>query len=63
MTEEMVEQLLDFEKHEAAQEQEFVQTAAQIRGKLKSVWKGRMLLETLLANMVALHKHEASAGS
>lgn len=55
MTEEMVEKLLDFENHETVEEAEFTQTAAQIRSKLKSVWKGRLLLETLLANMVALH--------
>lgn len=54
MTEEMVEKLIRFENHEAAEEQEFVQTAAQIRSKLKSVWKGRKLLEQLLENMVAL---------
>ena len=58
MTEEMVGQLLDFENHETAEEQEFVQTAAQIRGKLKSVWKGRKLLEVLLKNMVTLHATE-----
>jgi len=60
MTEEMVAHLINFENHEAAEEQEFVQTAAQIRSKLKSVWKGRMLLETLLANMVALHDNETA---
>lgn len=60
MTEEMVEQLITFENHETAEEQEFVQTAAQIRSKLKSVWKGRKLLETLLENMVALHEQEAT---
>jgi GMP synthase-like glutamine amidotransferase len=60
MTEEMVEKLINFEGHETAEEQEFVQTAAQIRSKLKSVWKGRLLLETLLANMVALHEGEAA---
>jgi GMP synthase-like glutamine amidotransferase len=54
MTEEMVGQLITFENHEAAEEAEFVQTAMQIRSKLKSVWKGRKLLETLLENMVAL---------
>jgi GMP synthase-like glutamine amidotransferase len=59
MTEDMVEQLIAFEGHETADEQEFVQTAAQIRSKLKSVWKGRKLLETLLENMVALHESEA----
>jgi GMP synthase-like glutamine amidotransferase len=59
MTEEMVEKLINFENHEMAEEQEFVQTAGQIRSKLKSVWKGRLLLETLLANMVALHESEA----
>jgi GMP synthase-like glutamine amidotransferase len=58
MTEEMVEKLIHFENHEVAEEQEFVQTATQIRGKLKSVWKGRLLLEQLLANMVALHEEE-----
>jgi GMP synthase-like glutamine amidotransferase len=56
MTEEMVEQLIVFEGHETAEEQEFVQTAAQIRAKLKSGWKGRKLLESLLGNMVALHE-------
>jgi len=60
MTEDMVEQLMAFEDHETAEEQEFVQTAAQIRGKLKSVWKGRKLLETLLENMVALHEGETA---
>ncbi|WP_151088858.1 type 1 glutamine amidotransferase [Hymenobacter baengnokdamensis] len=55
MTEEMVEKLIQFEGHETAEEQEFVQTAAQIRSKLKSVWKGRILIEQLLKNMVALH--------
>jgi GMP synthase-like glutamine amidotransferase len=59
MTEAMVEQLMAFEGHETAEEQEFVQTAAQIRAKLKSGWKGRKLLEALLENMVALHKEEA----
>ena len=58
MTVAMVEQLLAFEKHEHAEEQEFVQTAAQIRARLKSVWKGRKLLEALLANLVALHEAE-----
>ncbi len=58
MTEAMVEKLIRYENHETAQEQEFTQTAAQIREKLKSVWKGRMLLETLLKNMVALHEAE-----
>ncbi len=58
MTEEMVEQLMQFEAHETAEEQEFVQTAAQIRSKLKSVWKGRKLIETLLENMIALHESE-----
>ena len=60
MTEGMVEQLIAFENHETVQEQEFVQTAAQIRSKLKSVWKGRLLLEQLLANLVALHESEAA---
>jgi GMP synthase-like glutamine amidotransferase len=60
MTEEMVEKLLDSENHETAEEAEFVQTATQIRSKLKSVWKGRILLETLLANMVALHDNETA---
>jgi GMP synthase-like glutamine amidotransferase len=60
MTEEMVEQLIAFEGHETAEEQEFVQTAAQIRSKLKSGWKGRKLLETLLENMVALHDSETA---
>ena len=59
VTEAMVEQLIAFEGHETADEQEFVQTAAQIRGKLKSVWKGRKLLEQVLENMVALHEEEA----
>jgi len=58
MTEAMVEKLMRYENHEAAEEQEFTQTAAQIREKLKSVWKGRLLLETLLKNMVALHESE-----
>ncbi len=58
MTEEMVEKLMTFEGHETAGEEEFVQTATQIRGKLKSVWKGRLLLEALLENMVALHDNE-----
>ncbi|HET9502938.1 MAG TPA: type 1 glutamine amidotransferase [Hymenobacter sp.] len=61
MTEDMVEDLIAFEDHETAEEQEFVQTAAQIRGKLKSVWKGRKLLETLLENMTALHEGEAGS--
>ena len=61
MTVSMVEQLMAFEAHETAQEQEFVQTAEQIRGRLKSVWKGRKLLEALLANLVALHEGEASS--
>jgi GMP synthase-like glutamine amidotransferase len=60
MTEEMVEQLLAFENHETAAAQEFVQTAAQIRSKLKSVWKGRKLLEALLENMVTLHDTETA---
>jgi GMP synthase-like glutamine amidotransferase len=58
MTEEMVEKLIDFENHEMAGEAEFVQTASQIRSKLKSVWKGRRLLEQLLENMVALQESE-----
>ncbi|WP_051719086.1 type 1 glutamine amidotransferase [Hymenobacter sp. IS2118] len=58
MTVEMVEQLMLLEGHEQAEEQEFVQTAEQIRPRLKSVWKGRKLLESLLANMVALHEGE-----
>ncbi len=58
MTVPMVEQLLEFEGHETAAEQEFVQTAEQIRTRLKSVWKGRKLLESLLANLVALHEGE-----
>jgi GMP synthase-like glutamine amidotransferase len=61
MTEAMVEQLIAFEGHERAEEQEFVQTAAQIRAKLKSGWKGRKLLEQLLENMVALHDSETAA--
>jgi GMP synthase-like glutamine amidotransferase len=60
MTEEMVEKLIAFENHDAAEEAEFVQTAAQIRSKLKSVWKGRKLIEQLLENMVALHKSETA---
>ncbi|GAC1380940.1 MAG: type 1 glutamine amidotransferase [Hymenobacter sp.] len=58
MTGPMVEQLIAFEGHETAAEQEFVQTAAQIRARIKSVWKGRKLLEALLTNMVALHEAE-----
>ncbi|GAA4349219.1 type 1 glutamine amidotransferase [Hymenobacter saemangeumensis] len=58
MTREMAEQLMLNEGHEQAEEQEFVQTAGQIREKLKSVWKGRVLLEQLLANMVALFEEE-----
>jgi GMP synthase-like glutamine amidotransferase len=58
MTVPMVEQLMAFENHDAAEEQEFVQTAEQIRAKLKSVWKGRKLLESLLANLVAVHEGE-----
>jgi len=58
MTEAMIEKLLAFENHELAEEQEFVQTAAQIRSKLKSVWKGRILIEQLLENLVALHESE-----
>jgi GMP synthase-like glutamine amidotransferase len=58
MTEDMVEKLIVFEDHETAEEQEFVQTAAQIRAKLKSGWKGQKLVETLLENMVALHEGE-----
>lgn len=60
MTALMVEKLMELEQHEHAEEQEFVQTAAQIRAKLKSVWKGRKLLEALLTNLVALHEGEAS---
>ena len=59
MTVPMVEQLMQFEGHETAKEQEFVQTAEQIRARLKSVWKGRKLLESLLANLVAVHESEA----
>jgi GMP synthase-like glutamine amidotransferase len=59
MTREMAEQLLLTEEHDAVAEQEFVQTAVQIQERLKSVWKGRKLLETLLANMVWLHEDEA----
>jgi GMP synthase-like glutamine amidotransferase len=59
MTREMVEELMHAEGHETASEEQFVQTAAQIRERLKSVWKGRKLLEQLLANMVALHEDEA----
>ena len=58
MTVPMVEKLMAFEGHENAEEQEFVQTAEQIRAKLKSVWKGRKLLESLLENLVALHDRE-----
>jgi len=58
MTVPMVEQLMADEGHEQAEEQEFVQTAEQIRAKLKSVWKGRKLLETLLENLVAVHESE-----
>jgi GMP synthase-like glutamine amidotransferase len=58
MTVEMVERMMAFENHEQAEEQQFVQTAEQIRSKLKSVWKGRKLLESLLANLVALHEGE-----
>ena len=58
MTVPMVEQLMQFEGHETAEEQEFVQTAEQIRAKLKSVWKGRKLLESLLVNLVAVHESE-----
>lgn len=60
MTEEMVAALIEAEGHETADEQEFVQTSAQIRAKLKSGWKGRKLLEQLLANMVALHESEVT---
>ena len=60
MTVAMVEKLMELEGHEHAEEQEFVQTAGQIREKLKSVWKGRKLLEALLANLVALHEGEES---
>ena len=56
MTVPMVEKLMEFEGHETAEEQEFVQTAEQIRARLKSVWKGRKLLEALLANLVAVHE-------
>jgi len=58
MTVEMIEKLMALEGHGHAEEQEFVQTAEQIRAKLKSVWKGRKLLEALLANLVALHEGE-----
>jgi GMP synthase-like glutamine amidotransferase len=60
INEEMVEKLINFENHETADEQEFVQTAAQMRDKLKSVWKGHKLLDHLLKNMVALHAHETA---
>ncbi len=60
MTEEMVEKLINFENHETVEEAEFIQTATQIRSKLKSVWKGRKLLEQLLENMAALHKSETA---
>ena len=56
MTVAMVEQLMVFEGHEHAEEQEFVQTVEQIRAKLKSLWKGRKLLEALLENLVAVHE-------
>jgi len=59
MTEEMVENLMQFEGHETTEEQEFVQTAEQIRAKLKSGWKGRKLLEQLLENLVAEHETAA----
>jgi GMP synthase-like glutamine amidotransferase len=58
MTVAMVEKLMELEEHEHAEEQEFVQTAEQIRSKLKLVWKGRKLLEALLANLVALYESE-----
>jgi GMP synthase-like glutamine amidotransferase len=61
MTVPMVEKLMEFEGHETAGEQEFVQTAAQIRAKMKSVWKGRKLLESLLANLVAVHEGDIAA--
>ena len=60
MTVPMVEKLMEFEGHETAGEQEFVQTAEQIRAKLKSVWKGRKLLESLLENLVAVHEAETT---
>ena len=60
MTVPMVEKLMQLEGHEHAEEQEFVQTPGQIREKLKSVWKGRKLLEALLENLVALHEREAA---
>lgn len=59
MTVDMVEQLMEFEGHETAPQQEFVQTAAQIRARLKSVWKGRKLLEALLTNLVSVYEDEA----
>ena len=58
MTVPMAEKLIEAEGHETAAEQEFVQTAGQIRARLKSVWKGRKLLESLLANLVAVHEGE-----
>ncbi|WP_310391608.1 type 1 glutamine amidotransferase [Hymenobacter sp.] len=61
MTVPMVEQLLEYEGHETAEEQEFVQTAEQIRARLKSMWKGRKLLELLLANLVAVHEGEETS--
>ncbi|HEX8505637.1 MAG TPA: type 1 glutamine amidotransferase [Hymenobacter sp.] len=61
MTVEMVEKLMAFENHEAVEEQQFVQTTEQIRSKLKSVWKGRKLLESLLANLVAVHEGEVNS--
>ena len=61
MTVPMVEQLIADENHEHAPEEEFVQTAEQIRAKLKSVWKGRKLLEVLLENLVALHGGELNS--
>ena len=58
MTPAMVEQLIATEGHETAAEEEFVETAARIRERLKSVWKGRVLLEVLLTNLVAVHQSE-----
>ena len=59
MTIPMVEQLMADENHEQAGEEEFVQTTEQIRARIKSVWKGRKLLESLLENLVALHEVES----
>ena len=62
MTEEMVEKLITFENHDTAEEQEFVQTAAQIRSKLKSVWKGRLLLENAAAKHGGVARKRVKTG-